>query len=481
MHYRINDLVTQKNKKIDGVSLFLEKPVDDLIAMHQHDLLNTKIDGIEQCTYLDLDEDGLLEPYIVTVLVDNGQVLRIVPRYEENGVIEEEGDKVCYINPVDYYEDYHFLPNPNGSFLSVGFGTLLLHLTEASNTVMNQLLDAGQLANMKCGYMDARFKTFTDGNTLHDQGEFKLVKVMAGLNLKDGILPIQYGEPSSVLFQLLGLLMDVCRDLTSSAEINNGTQSSENAKTGATLALQAAGKKSVNAINKRVYCSISKFLSHVFKLNEKYLDQEEYYNVLDDRKAIKQEDFNSRSIDIIPVADPNLASDVQRGQEVQQLIALQQAGLHIDMDKVTTLILSRMSIPGILDIQTDPNQEQPPNPEIIKIQADIEARGQELHQKGMELDLKEKELVIRTHLADADIDMKQAQTALYVAQAKALLSAQEIKQAELELGIVTKHIDTGLVLAQLQQDKDLAGAKNAQEGSGSVSQPPSNEGIPPIA
>lgn len=485
LHYRINDLVTQKNKTVNGQSLFLPKPVEELLLTHQHDQLNTKIDGLEQCLYLDLDEDGLLEPYIVTVLLDNGKVLRIAPRYEENDVYADESDEdqVCYITPTDYYEDYHFLPNPNGSFLSVGFGTLLLHLTEASNTVMNQLLDAGQLANMKGGYMDARFKPFADGNSLHDQGEFKLVKVMAGLKLEDGILPIQYGEPSSVLFQLLGLLMEVCRDLTSSAEINNGTQSSENAKTGATLALQAAGKKSVNAINKRVYCSISKFLRHVFILNSRYLDQEEYYNVLDDRKAVKQEDFNLKSVDILPIADPNLASEVQRGQEIQQLAALMQAGLDIDVKKVTTLILSRMSVPGVMEVQNDPNQKQPPNPEFIKIQADIEAKGQELHQKGVELELREKELMIKTHIADADIALKQAQTALAMAQAVALKTTQEIKQGELEFGIVSKHIDTGLALRQLDNDTALAkqGAPNAQEGPGALPEQPGDQGAAPIA
>ena len=45
---------------------------------------------LEQHTYLDLDQDGYSEPYIVTVELDSHKVLRIIPRFNGDSVIVDE-------------------------------------------------------------------------------------------------------------------------------------------------------------------------------------------------------------------------------------------------------------------------------------------------------------------------------------------------------------------------------------------------------
>lgn len=490
LHWRMNDLVEHMNKREGDVPLFLEEPVKELLEMYKNDDLNCTIDGIEQCTYLDLDEDGYAEPYIVTVIKNTGKVVRIVAQYEKEDIYSEVKDEVCYINKTEYYEDFHFLPNPKGCFQSVGFGILLLHLNESSNSIINQLLDAGQLANMKGGYMDARLKHIPTGNSLHDPGEFKLVKVMAGASLKDGILPLQYGEPSSVLYQLLGLLMDVSRDLTSSAEINNGTQSSENAKTGATMALQAEGRKVSNSINKSIYNSMSKEFKHIFKINAKYTSQEDYMNVLDDPMANVKKDFDSSKVDIMPIADPNLASDQQRFAEasvIQSLMALPG----IDPIKATQLILDRVTIPGIKDIMVDTDANVPPNLDMLKFQAETEGHAQELNIRGAELDLKEKELMIKAHLAEAEIAKMKADSVLALAKAESEDAKMTLADYQAQLDATDRLIKGQMELIYMNHEKELAGAKAAQsenptptevpndqtQGPGGLPVQPGNEGV----
>ena len=79
---------------------------------------------LEQHTYLDLDDDGYDEPYIVTVDYQSHKVLRIVPRFEYED-IQFSGNMVVQVEPTSYFTKYSFIPNPDGGFYDVGFGLLL--------------------------------------------------------------------------------------------------------------------------------------------------------------------------------------------------------------------------------------------------------------------------------------------------------------------------------------------------------------------
>ncbi|MEK7070524.1 MAG: hypothetical protein AAB966_01845, partial [Patescibacteria group bacterium] len=80
---------------------------------------------IEQHTYLDLDDDGYSEPYVVTVDLASKKVLRIVPRFSADDVILNDKNKVVSIEAIQYYTKYSFIPNPDGGFYDIGFGRLL--------------------------------------------------------------------------------------------------------------------------------------------------------------------------------------------------------------------------------------------------------------------------------------------------------------------------------------------------------------------
>ena len=93
-------------------------------------------------------EDGFDEPYVVTVHHQTRTVVRIVARYDEDGVKVTEDGEIADIKPVSYFTKYGFLPNPDGGLYDVGFYALLTPLNESVNTVLNQLLDAGTLEDV---------------------------------------------------------------------------------------------------------------------------------------------------------------------------------------------------------------------------------------------------------------------------------------------------------------------------------------------
>lgn len=453
IHLRLNDFVVKRNSGV-----FLEEPVNELIEQHETDELDPKIDVVEQHTFLDLDDDDLQEPYIVTVVKATGKVLRIAPRFQDKGVYGS-GDKVEYITPVDMFTDYHFLVSPKGKFQSVGFGILMLHLNETINTILNQLIDAGQLANLQGGYKDSRLKNMGSGDSLHNPGEYKTVKAMAGVTLKEGIVPIVHKEPSSVLLQLLGLLIQAGKDLSSSTEVMTGATSADNAKTGAVQALQAQGLKVFTSIQKRLYRSLTEEFRKIYALNAIYLDPQQYFNVENDRKSIKSEDFNLEHVDVIPIADPNLSSEAQRGQRNQILIAAQQLP-GTDKIKLTRLVLenSNLGVP-VKDIMMDEKEMNKPDPAMIEIQAKIHNMGEQNALKGHELAIREKEVQIEFLKVQAQIMELKAKSMLEIAQAQAQQDNGKFKEYALQLETLSKHMEAMQHAAEFAQD----GAMHANE------------------
>jgi len=444
LHLRLNDLIEHKN-----ADLYLSKPVDEIIKLYEKDELDREILAVEQHTYLDLDNDGYSEPYIVTVSKDQGRVLRIVARFTEESIVAEKS-KLVYIKPLQYFTDYHFLVSPKGKFQSVGFGILMLHLNETVNTILNQLIDAGKLANMQGGYMDSRLTVLGSADSLHEPGQWKKIKSL-NMALKDGMLPVNYKEPSSVLYQLLGLLIAASKDLSSSTEVMSGNSGTDNAKSGAVMALIEQGMKVFTSIQRRVYRSLSNEYRKLFMLNSLYLEESSYVEVLDDQLAVARKDFDFSKINIMPVADPNLSSDAQRAAKNQFLMGLiGQPGINVE--EIYKRIFEFANIPNPEALLIPKEEQQQPNPEVIKVQADIEARAQELNIKGRELALEEKRFALETYRTECELAKIKADAIKSLAQAEAAEAGTQMQDYMNQLDILKTQLDA----IHTQQDKNLA-------------------------
>jgi chaperonin GroES len=424
LHFKLNDLIEHAR-----AGVFLEETVEKLINQYSESQRDVLIDLVEQHTFADLDDDKYEEPYIITFVRETGDILRIAPRFSKDS-IKVKNDKVTYIDPDHYFTDYHFLTSPKGKFQSVGFGILMLHLNETVNTLLNQLTDAGQLANLQTGLLDSKAKFLESGDMNLEPGEFR--KVKTNIPIKDAIHMVDYKEPSSVLFQLLGLLIQASRDLSSSTEVMSGSSSPENVKSGAMLALIEQAMKVFNSIQKRIYRSLCQEYQKVFKLNQQYLDPQVYVNVLDDELAVQRDDFDSSTVNVLPVADPNLSSDITRMAQAQFLGSLMGAP-GVKPEEIVKYLIETAKIPNsqrfLLSSEEMQQAKQQPNPEVLKLQADIEKSAQELNIRGREVELEEKKFaldVIRTqseitlNLAKADQAESSSQIAKYDVQLRAL-------------------------------------------------------------
>lgn len=316
---------------------------------------------LEQHRYLDLDEDGYEEPYIVTVDYDSKQVLRIVARFDMNGVKANESGQILRIEPVEYFTKYSFIPNPDGGFYDLGFGSLLGPINDTINTTINQLLDAGTLSNLQAGFL-ARGIRLKGGSQRFKPGEWKTIN-STGDDLRKGIYPLPTREPSNVLFSLLGLMITSGEKLAGTIDSMTGENPGQNQKATTTLAVIEQGMKVFNSIYKRLHRSLKKEFKKLFRLNSMYLPQEVYFNILDpmdERIAqVMREDYDMKTADVIPTADPNVATQQQKLAKAVGLIELLPLGT-VNPAEVTKRVLEAQDQYGIEQLMTMPPQQPPP-------------------------------------------------------------------------------------------------------------------------
>jgi len=293
-------------------------------------------DFIQQEGFFDLDGDGYEEPYTFVVSKTSMQVVRITPRFEPSDVLvkDEKNNRtaklsdlmtsdglaptdgkreIVRITDVETVTKFGFLHDPDGGFLDVGYGYILGALTNGINTTTNQLVDAGTLANRQGGWLAKGFRRKM-GNSSFKPGEWKQTGIGAQ-DLHNGIVPLPVKEPSPTLFSLMQFMISSLQELSASADL---TQSlGANAPATTTLALVQEQQQSAGAIILRIYRSMSSEFRKLFELNSKFLDSAEYQEVLDDPEANFESDFNLKRMNIVPVANPEISSKIQRIQQAQ--------------------------------------------------------------------------------------------------------------------------------------------------------------------
>lgn len=271
---------------------------------------------LEQHRLLDLDEDGYPEPYIVTVHKETQKVVRIVANYSQDTVTIGRDGRVAAIRRQDYFVHYQFMPNPEGGFYGLGFGWLLSSTNETINSTLNQLLDAGHMANMQGGLISSVLG-IKEKNIKLERGEWRILNTTVPLN--QAVMPMPYKEPSAVLFNLLGLMIDMGKEVAAVKDVLTGEGQGKNASPTTTLALIEQGLQVFTSIYKRIHRTLKFEFGICGRLNETNVTPEEYANFFDE-PADPQADFASKDMDILPVSDPQSVTKMQKLAKAEMIM-----------------------------------------------------------------------------------------------------------------------------------------------------------------
>jgi len=218
---------------------------------------------------------------------------------------------------------YKFLPGLG--FYGLGLSHMIGGLSKASTSILRQLIDAGTLANLPAGFK-ARGMRIRDEDEPLQPGEFRDIDTTGG-SLRENLIPLPIKEPSNVLMQLLGLLVDSGKRFAAIADMNVG-DSNQAMPVGTTVALLERGTKVMSAIHKRLHYAQKIEFELLAKVFAEYLPPSYPFQAGTAPNEIKQQDFDGR-VDIVPVSDPNIFSQSQRVTLAQELLMMVQSNPEI--------------------------------------------------------------------------------------------------------------------------------------------------------
>lgn len=386
---------------------------------------------LEQHCWYDLDGDGYEEPYIVTMHYDSGKVARIVCAFDES-TVDIRGDKLIKITPVQYFTKFTFIPSPDGDFYDIGFAHLLGPINEAMSTLINQLLDSGSLANTGGGFISKGLR-WNGGRLAFDLGEWKPVDT-TGMSLKDSILPLPVQQPSAVLFQLLGLLNESGQKLAAVSDAMSGEMPSQNTPATTTLATIEQGLKVFTAIYKRVYRGLKEEFKKLYRLNSLYMEEEEYFRVLDGQQVAFRKDYDLNDLDISPVADPTMSSEAQRLARANALMQTYQ--INPTPEGKAEILLQYYDSIGVKNIDKlmpmdkimQSMQNPPPDPEMLKLQLETHKAEDAAEINLNKSENESRESLARIQKMEAETDLIVAQTMKAIAEAEAVEPGVQLQQ-----------------------------------------------------
>ena len=329
--------IQEKYDEIDGETAVLED--DD-----RHTILEVHAD-------LDLpepfnDPDGIARPYVVTIDKSSLTILSIRRNWYEEDYKKRKRQ---------HFVHYRYLPG-------LGFyGTGLIHLigglAKSATSILRQLIDAGTLSNLPAGLKARGLRIKGDDSPLMP-GEFRDVDVPGGA-IRDSIAFLPYKEPSSVLYQLLGNIVEEGRRIGSVADVQVGNLNPQ-APVGTTLALMERSMKVMSGVQARLHAALKKELRILGKVIKDYMGPEYSYELEEDFN--RQEDFDDR-VDIIPVSDPNAATMAQRVVQYQAAMQLaQQAPNLYNMGQLHRQMLEVLGIKDAEQIVKLPEDVKPNDP-----------------------------------------------------------------------------------------------------------------------
>jgi chaperonin GroES len=382
---------------------------------------DTPLMCLEQHCSMDFDQDGYAEPYIITIDQKSKCVLRIVARWEQESDIKyNDRNQVLSIKATEYFTKFGFIPSPDGGFYDIGFGILLGPLNETVNSGINQLIDAGTMANSNGGFL-GRGAKIRGGVYTFAPWEWKRID-STGDDIKKSMVPFPVREPSNVMLSLLSLIIDYTDRVAGTVEQAVGKNPGQNTPAETSRNTLEQGMRVYASIFKRVWRSLKEEFKKLHQLNARYLAIKEEFG--DKGEEIRREDYSSNPDQVVPVADPNITS---RQMRISQWGIVREAAAQMpgyDRPLVEKKFLAAMQVDDIDNIYPGPDKVPPlPNPKLQVEEAKL---------KGIQMRIDgEKQRLMGTILSQQK--EVQAKINLLQAQAVEIMAGVQTEQAKLKL------------------------------------------------
>lgn len=330
---------------------------------------------VEQQFYLDIDDTGMFLPYLGTIDLQTGKLLRLTIDYEA----DPSGQPTKDYEQIQYYTHYKFTENPDG-FYGLGLGAKIGDLNAAVSIGMRQALDAATLANdgNNSGYISSRLCMDGEEEVTLTIGKLKKVPDTSD-DLAKGIMMMKFPGPNDAHMKIIEFLDNRAQRMAGTTEATTG-DIQKNMQPTTVLAQIEQGLEIFSSVQMGLADDLGDELNKIYKLNQKHLPFVEYFSINEAPEAITRMDYQD-DMEIQPIFDPKFSTQSQKmaranaeGQIVSQnpflmqnpnvLMALTKRQLEaMDADNIDELIPPPPPPPANIDNQEAENMMflQPPD------------------------------------------------------------------------------------------------------------------------
>jgi hypothetical protein len=307
---------------------------------------NQKIEGKEQeiynsdglrvmyevMTYAELEEEHGVAPYRISIDPSGRKVAAVVRNWEQ-----DDDAKEC----MYWMSEWPFVPW-RGAY-PIGLTHMIGSLAAAATGSLRALLDTAHLNNMP-SLLKLKGTNFS-GQSL-EMNVTQVTEVEGAIatdDIRKLMMAIPFNPPSATLFSLLGFLVDSGKGVIQTTFEKFSESSNANMPVGTTLALIEQGMKVFSAIHARMHESMARTLGILHRINRMYLTDSEVRDETGEL-MVRRSDFEG-PLDVIPVSDPEIFSDIQRFAQMQVVAQRAQMNPLYDQRKVELMILQQTRIP----------------------------------------------------------------------------------------------------------------------------------------
>jgi hypothetical protein len=316
----------------------------------QPEVYNT--DGLrtmyEVMVFAELEEDSGLMPYRISIDANGKKAAAVVRNWEQSDETAQ---------PMFWMSEWPFVPW-RGAY-PIGLSQMIGSLSAAATGALRALLDSAHINNLPT-LLKLKGTNFS-GQSL----ELNVTQVtevegaIATDDIRKLMMAVPFNPPSATLFTLLGFCVDAGKGVIQTTFEKLGEQSGQDMPVGTTLALIEQGMTVFSAIHARLHEAMARTLGILHRINRMYLTDEQ---VLDEtgELMVKRSDFDG-PLDVIPVSDPEIFSDVQRFAQMQVVAQRAQMNPLYDQRKVELMILEQTRIPDAENLLVPAPQPEPMN------------------------------------------------------------------------------------------------------------------------
>ena len=385
---------------------------------------------------IDGEPSGLEVPYRVTIDVSSKQILNIVRNYDE------EDQELPEANT--HFVKYDFVPGLK--FYGMGLLHILGNTTNGLTAVWRELLDAGMYSNFP-GFLYAKTSGRQNSNIFRVPPGGGAQIDTAGMPIQQAVMPLPYKEPSGALAAFAETISQYGQRLGGTAEMQVGEGKAE-APVGTMLAMIEQAQKLLNSVHKRMHAAQAdefQLLAQCFR------EHPESFWQRNKRPANKwsEKTFLDAldNYELVPQADPNTASHIQRVMKVTALVQMAQTAPTLynleAVNREALLTLGWNNANSLLRDQV--NNPQSPDPQAQAAQMAGQAAMITAQSKMMEAQI------------------KVAETQKKMGGGQGLSPEEQVKMAEIQ----QKNIDAQLDATNRKRDREsrerIAAVKLAEE------------------